>query len=118
MKQALNENIRQLRTQQGWNQVEFATRLGVTKQCVSNWENDNVLPSVEMLTRLADLFHVSTDHLLGREAKAVLDVDGLTDQQIAHLRLLIGDFKSANAESDRFRQVIGNQKLYNPYDRS
>lgn len=118
MKQQLNENIRQLRMQQGWNQVEFASKLGVTKQCVSNWENDNVLPSVEMLTRLADLFHVSADHLLGREAKLVLDVDGLTAAQIAHIRLLIGDFKSANAESDLLRRVIRDQKLYNPYDRS
>ena len=118
MKQPLNENIRQLRMQQGWSQVEFAAKLGVTKQCVSNWENDNVLPSVEMLTRLADLFHVSTDHLLGREIKAVLDVDELSDAQIAHIRLLIGDFKSANAERDQLKRVIRDQKLYNPYDRS
>lgn len=118
MKQSLNENIRQLRMQQGWNQVEFAAKLGVTKQCVSNWENDNVLPSIEMLSRLADLFHVSTDYLLGREAKAVLDVGGLSEQQIAHLRLLIGDFKAIGAERDQLKTVIRDQKLYNPYDRS
>lgn len=118
MKQPLNENIKQLRTQQGWSQVEFAAKIGVTKQCVSNWENDNVLPSVEMLMRLADLFHVSTDYLLGREARSVLDIDGLTDLQVAHLRLLIGDFKSANAEADQLKQIIRDQKLFNPHDRS
>lgn len=93
---SLNENIRQLRLQLGINQVEFATRIGVTKQCVSNWESDNVLPSIEMLTRLADFFGVSTDQLLGREQFSTLDVTGLTPEQIAHLRLLIADLRRAN----------------------
>ena len=47
MKGLLNENIKQLRLQNGLSQVEFAKIMGVTKQCVSNWENDNVLPSIE-----------------------------------------------------------------------
>ena len=118
MKQSLSENIKHLRVQQGWNQVEFAARIGVTKQCVSNWENDNVLPSVEMLLRLADLFHVSADYLLGREEKTVLEIEGLSDMQIAHLRLLINDLRSVNAEADQLKQTIRNQKLFNPHDRS
>lgn len=93
---SLNENIRQLRLQLGINQVEFAARIGVTKQCVSNWESDNVLPSIEMLTRLADFFGVSTDQLLGRERLSTLDTTGLSVEQIAHLRLLIGDLRHAN----------------------
>ena len=62
----LNDNIRNLRIARGLNQVEFAKRLGVTKQCISNWENDNVVPSIEMLCKIADFFEVSTDYLLGR----------------------------------------------------
>ena len=54
MKKALNENIKELRIQRGLNQVEFAQKMNVTKQCVSNWENDNVLPSIEMLLKMAD----------------------------------------------------------------
>ena len=54
MKKALNENIKELRMQCGLNQVEFAQKMNVTKQCVSNWENDNVLPSIEMLVKMAD----------------------------------------------------------------
>ena len=68
--------------------------MNVTKQCVSNWENDNVLPSVEMLVRIADFFNVSTDRLLGREAAETVRVDGLTSEQISHLRLLIRDLQS------------------------
>ena len=93
MKRPLNENIKLLRIQKGLNQVELAKALSVTKQCVSNWENDNVLPSVEMLIKIADYFGVTTDFLLGRTAKQEINVDGLTDEEIAHIRLLVGDIK-------------------------
>jgi len=71
----------------GLNQVEFARKMNVTKQCVSNWENDNVQPSIEMLTKLADFFKVSTDFLLGRSESKAIDVSELSDEQIAHIRL-------------------------------
>ena len=96
MKYALNENIRRLRLLNGINQVEFAKVLGVTKQCVSNWENDNILPSVEMLIRIADFFHVSTDSILGRSFDKTIDATGLLDEQAAHIRLLIEDMRKAN----------------------
>ena len=90
----LNENIKKLRVERGLNQVEFAKKINVTKQCVSNWENDNVVPSVEMLVRLADFFSVSTDYLLGRSEQRVLNVDGLDDAKVAHLTLLVSDLKN------------------------
>ena len=45
----LNDRIKELRKAFGVSQVELAKALNVSKQCVSNWENDNVLPSIEML---------------------------------------------------------------------
>lgn len=96
MNHSLNENIKQLRVQNGLNQVELARAMNVTKQCVSNWENDNVQPSVEMLVRLADYFRVSADFLLGREASCPIDVSGLTEAQCAHVRLLVSDLAAAN----------------------
>ncbi len=96
MKNALNENIKILRQQNGLNQVEFARIMNVTKQCVSNWENDNVVPSVEMLIKLADYFKVSTDYLLGRENGEKINVYGLTAEQIAHISMIVRDFYEAN----------------------
>ena len=89
----LNENIKSLRIARGINQVEFARALGVTKQCVSNWENDNVMPSIEMLVKIADFFCVATDYLLGRSERPCLDVSGLTDEQIGHVALIIDDLR-------------------------
>ena len=93
---ALNENIKRLRIAQGLNQVEFAKILCVTKQCVSNWENDNVVPSIDMLCKIADFFGVSTDYLLGRSEERVLEVSSLTDEQITHLVSLVDDLTKLN----------------------
>ena len=96
MQNGLNENIKKLRLARGLNQVEFAKAVSVTKQCVSNWENDNVLPSIEMLVRIADFFSVTTDFLLGRATDTKIDAEGLTEEQLAHIRLLIEDLKKVN----------------------
>ena len=92
----LNENIKRLRIARGMNQIAFGRLVGVTKQCVSNWENDNVLPSIEMLVKIADVFGVTTDYLLGRAETPTIDISGLTEEQCAHISLIIGDLQSLN----------------------
>ena len=74
-------------------QVELAKRLSVSKQAVSNWENNNIQPSVETVIALADFFGVTVDDLLGRADQKVLSVEGLTDVQIQHVNALIRDLK-------------------------
>ena len=93
---ALNENIKKLRIARGLNQVEFAKILCVTKQCVSNWENDNVVPSIDMLCKIADFFEVSTDYLLGRSERRAVEVSNLTDEQISHITSIVNDLGKLN----------------------
>lgn len=87
----LSERIRELRTARGISQVELARALGVTKQSVSNWENDNIQPSIDMLVRISKYFSESTDFLLGLENRNTLDVSLLSPEKISHLRLIIED---------------------------
>ena len=89
----LNERLREIRTARKISQVELARLLGVTKQCVSYWENDNIQPSIEMLTKISDELNVSTDYLLSRDQKRYLDVTGLSEDSIQHLQLIIDDIK-------------------------
>ena len=96
MKRSLNENIKNYRIRCGLSQVEFAKEINVTKQCVSNWENDNVLPSIEMLIKLADYFQVTTDALLGRNEYESISVEGLTEEQKSHIQMIIKDFQELN----------------------
>lgn len=90
--------IKYLRQSKELNQVQLAEKLGVKKQSISNWENDNIMPSVEMVVKIADFFHVSTDYLLGRDpqdadAVPMLDVTGLTPRQIKHIQQIVDDLK-------------------------
>ena len=61
----LSKRIYELRLSFGWTQVQLSQKLGVTKQTVSNWENDNIQPSIDMLVKISKTFNVSTDYLLG-----------------------------------------------------
>ena len=90
----LNQRIKELRISHGMNQVNLAQKLSVTKQTVSNWENNNIQPSIDMLVKIADFFSVTTDYLLDRNAKATICVDGLTVNEIAHIEQLINDLRS------------------------
>ena len=90
----LGEQIRRFRQGTGKSQVRMAQDLGVTKQCISNWENNNILPSVDMLIKLARYFSVSTDCLLGLDDRQTLDVAGLSDEQVCHIKQIIGDILS------------------------
>ena len=96
-----SSRFKHLRQTRELTQVQLAERLGVKKQSISNWENDNIMPSVEMLTKIADFFHVSTDYLLGREeapadGTAWMDITGLTPQQQEHLCAIVEDFRRCN----------------------
>lgn len=53
----------------------------------------NIQPSIEMLMRLADVFGVTTDYLLGRENTVRLRADGLSDEAIAHVAMLLDDLR-------------------------
>lgn len=89
----LNERIKQLRTERGLSQVDLAEKLGVSKQSVSNWENDNIQPSIEMLLKISRIFSVTTDYLLGEDSRQFLEVTGLDQQYIPHIQQIIDDLK-------------------------
>lgn len=98
----LSKRIKSLRLERGMNQVQLANVLGVTKQCVSNWENDNIQPSVEMLVKLARFFSVSTDFLLGEDSRLFLDVTGLPTASVAHIQQIVEDLKAAISTSPTY----------------
>ena len=92
------DRVKYLRQSRELNQVQFAQKMGVTKQSVSNWENDNIMPSVEKKKKIADFFNVTADYLLGREdchysGVQCLDVTGLTPAQIEHIRQIVDDHR-------------------------
>ena len=90
----LNKRITELRMSFGWTQVQLAQKLGITKQTVSNWENDNIQPSIDMLVKLSKIFNVSTDYLLGLTPANSINVDGLPTEFVSHIVQIIDDYKA------------------------
>ena len=89
----VGDMIKNLRQSRSLNQVQLAVSLNVSKQTVSNWENNNILPSIEMLVKISQFFSVSTDYLLELDSRSYIEVTGLTDVQLAHVRQIIDDIK-------------------------
>jgi transcriptional regulator with XRE-family HTH domain len=73
-----------------------AQRLGVTKTIISSYENDLRQPSYDNLLKLASLFKVSTDWLLGNDKSPNYNFSGLTDEQANLVMSLIKEFKKSN----------------------
>lgn len=59
-----SEQIKSIRKENGLTQEQFAEKLNITRQAVSNWENDKNLPDIEMLILISDVFSVSLDFLI------------------------------------------------------
>ena len=85
------DRIKALRLSYNLNQVQLAEKLSVSKQTVSNWENNNILPSIEMLIKISQFFSVSTDYLLELENRNYIEITGLSDTQLAHIQQIIND---------------------------
>lgn len=87
------KRISELRKQNHMTQQVLSERLCVTKATVSSYETGVRLPSLDVLIKMAYVFHVSTDYLLGICEKSQLSVDGLTEHQIEIVTMLISEFK-------------------------
>ena len=59
-----NEQIKRLRKENNLTQEEMAKKLNVTRQAISNWENNRNLPDFEMIILIAETFGVSLDELI------------------------------------------------------
>ena len=81
--------LKTMRINRNLTQKQLAEQLGVAKSVVSYYESGDRFPSYDVLVRLARIFHVSTDYLLGVEHNRVLDVSDLNDEQVAALENLI-----------------------------
>lgn len=88
--------LKELREAYKLNQTELGEILGVTNQTVSNWENGNIAPSIEMVEKIANYFKVSVDYPLFRTDSLTIKVNNLTLEQIAHVQSIVNDIEELN----------------------
>ena len=96
----LGDVIKNLRSAQNLNQVQLAKKLNVSKQTISNWENNNILPSIEMLIKISRFFSVSTDFLLELDSRTYIEITGLSQTELAHIQQIINDILNSSRQAD------------------
>lgn len=94
-----SDQIKQLRKENNLSQVQYAKKLHVTRQVVSNWKNNRNLLDLEMLIEINRVFHISLDQLiLGDDnmnkmtQKLIKDTDENRKAKYNMITTLIGGF--------------------------
>lgn len=81
----------ELRKEQGISQTDLASQLGIHKNVLGRYERNEVLPSIEIARKIADILDVSLDYLTG---KADVQMDKNTRNRI----LEVSKFEEADKE--------------------
>ena len=63
------QKLKEMRIRAGMSQEKLSEKVGVSRQAITKWETDKGAPDMDNLMALSDLFGVSVDELLGREAR-------------------------------------------------
>lgn len=96
--ESVAKRLTALREKYNLSQSDIARQIDVTPALISAYENQERKPSLDKLVALADIFHVSTDYILGRSAQidtsVIISVEGLSDKQIKIVCDLISEFKN------------------------
>lgn len=77
----INNRLKELRSAVGLNQSEMAEKLGVSVSSYQKYEREknSIMPSIEVLIKIAEFFGVSVDYLLGRENQS--ETDNITSKE-------------------------------------
>ena len=86
----LGQAIAQIRKERGLTQEAFAKMYNVTRQTVSNWENEKSYPDLSTLVKISDEFNVSLDILLKGDFRMVKDNDKKIKKQPFYIGIIIG----------------------------
>ncbi len=94
----LGLRLKELREQKNLSQTQVAKRLSLTRSSISGYENNLAVPSIDVLSKMALLYGVTTDYILGLDNRSVIVLDGLTPREAAVIQdmvhMLIIEFKS------------------------
>lgn len=60
----LAENLRRLRTDHDYTQTQIGDKLNISRQAYSNYETGKRIPDLDILIRIADIYHVTLEQLI------------------------------------------------------
>jgi len=100
----LGEKLKQLRTEKHLRQDQVACLINVERSSISLWENDLRQPTYTALVKLATLYGVTTDYLLGCSNHRTVDISGLTAAEAAMISDLVASMTAKNKKLEELRK--------------
>ncbi|MFT9117868.1 MAG: helix-turn-helix transcriptional regulator, partial [Sporolactobacillus sp.] len=102
----LGNRLRSEREKRRWSQLEVAKRIGITNAVLSNYERGSRDPDTSTLKKLADLYEVSVDYLLGTLSASEILLNEKNEKDVAkRLEKVKKDLE--NAEDDDGYMLMG-----------
>lgn len=95
----MGQRLKALRTEKSLTQKQVAQRLGVAVSAVSSYESGLRYPPYKALIKLAAMYHVSCDYLIGMSATRNIDVSGLDDDEIELISQTVDLLKSKHSRN-------------------
>lgn len=84
----VSKNIKRLRAEQKITQDALAEKINISRQAISNWENDKTQPDIQSLEKLAEAFDVEIEELIyGKKRQVGIEPDG--DRAKAKIRIIL-----------------------------
>ncbi|MBQ8227726.1 MAG: helix-turn-helix transcriptional regulator [Clostridia bacterium] len=90
--------LKLLRKGQNLTQQQLADRVGVAKSVVSYYESGDRYPSYDVMIKIAHIFHTTTDYLLDENRTRVVDVSGLSEEDISVVINVVEALKRKNTQ--------------------
>lgn len=76
---SIGQLIKKKRVEQNITQIELAKKVGVSRQTISNWENDRTLPDIDCLIELSAIYNLSIDQLISNNLPVSSQVESSTE---------------------------------------
>ena len=80
----LGKRIKDLRSAHNWNQDELAEKMFVSRQTISNWENEKSYPDIQSILLLSNLFEISLDQLVKGDVEQMQEI--INDQDVKQMK--------------------------------
>lgn len=100
------ERIKYLREKNGLTQKDIATRLGVESAAISKYELDMREPNIESLKKLATIFNVSIDYLLGRTPDVFVNE---SDRDTLDISIIQKKYNQLKSKIDNIKDYYKNE---------
>ena len=120
--EVFGKRLKELRKANGYTIERFADMVGISKSTLGYYENDNRMPDIEILARIADTLNVNADYLIGRtnttalkgKMKTVCEFTGLSDCAVEYLSELVKnkDYEKLSVINHLFDELSEDYDFY------